>query len=105
MKSYAGIELVDVFVLVDDDNMDIDASLDEGIGRVHRHPLRSSRTKMRDHKSEPLSDNFAWRNGFRLNLATRECNGRQVSFFEAERVSPRCITDLQWRVPPIDRAA
>ena len=60
---------------------------------------------MRDDKSEPLPDTFAWRNGFRLNLATRERNRRQVSFFEAERVSPLCITDLQWRVPPIDRTA
>jgi hypothetical protein len=35
--------------------MNIEAPLDESVGRVHRHALRSARSEMGDDEGKPLS--------------------------------------------------
>jgi hypothetical protein len=55
MKYDAGVDPIDDGLMAEHGDMNIEAPLDESVGRVHRHALRSARSEMGDDEGKPLS--------------------------------------------------
>ena len=58
MKDDAGIDPIDDRPRAEHGDMNIEASLDERVGRIHRDALRAARPEMRDHENELLFSFF-----------------------------------------------
>ena len=54
VKHDAGIDPIDDGLMAEHGDMNIEAPLDESVGRVHRHALRPSRSEMGDHEGQPF---------------------------------------------------
>ena len=54
MKHDARIDPIDDGLMAEHGDMNIEAALDESVGRVYRYALRSARSEMRDDEGKPL---------------------------------------------------